>query len=220
MDWFPLWLSLGVAAAATLASVVIGTFLAWLLAGGDFKGKCVIEAIVELPLLLPPTVIGYYLLVIAADGSPLGRLYASLAGKPLLYSWQAAVVASVLYAAPWFVKSIQPAFEAIHREHGPTACGLGASRCRFFFYVALPLAAGQLAAASLLVFVRSMAEFGATLMAAGNLPGKTQTLSVAVYDAVSRADGAAARNLTLIASLAALAALYAARKLRTQRAVS
>jgi len=220
MDWFPLWLSLGVAAAATLASVAIGILLAWLLSGGPFKGRGALEAAVELPLVLPPTVIGYYLLVIAADGSPLGRLYAALAGKPLLYSWQAAAAASVLYAAPWFVKSVQPVFESLQKEYGPAARGLGASRWRFFFHVMLPLAASQVAAAALLVFVRSMAEFGATLMAAGNLPGKTQTLSVAVYDAVARADGATARNLTAIASVAALAALYAARKIRMRRAVS
>jgi molybdate transport system permease protein len=212
-SWFPLWLSLRVAVLATLISVPCGLWIAWELANREFRGKEVLDAVVTLPLLLPPTVLGYYLLVVLGASSPLGHIYESLFGMPLLFTWQAAVVASTLHAAPLLTRSARGAFEEGGRTYEKAARSMGASEWRVFWRVTLPLSRRAVAAASLIAFARALGEFGVTLMIAGNLPGKTQTAVVGIYDAVQRGDTRVARVFVLALSVIALAIAYAANRL-------
>jgi molybdate transport system permease protein len=218
IDWFPLWLSLRVGALATALSLVAGLWLGWLLAERQFRGKDVLEAFIELPLILPPTVLGYYLLVVLSQASPLGRFFETLTGAPLLFTWRAAVVAATVYTAPLLVRSVRTALEEVDPSFGRAARGLGASPWRVFWYVSLPLARGPVLAATALAFARSMADFGITILIAGNLPNRTQTLSVAVFDAVERGDGATARALVLVMSAVVLALLVVSNRLKARQA--
>ncbi|HLM97841.1 MAG TPA: molybdate ABC transporter permease subunit [Bryobacteraceae bacterium] len=212
-NWFPLWLSLRVAVLATLVSVAFGLWMAWVLANREFRGKELVYALVTLPLVLPPTVLGYYLLVVLGTSSPLGHLYESLFGAPLVFTWQAAVVASTLHAIPLLTKSARAAFETTGRNYEKAARAIGASDWRVFWRVTLPLSRRAVAAASLTAFARALGDFGVTLMIAGNLPGKTQTAAVGIYDAIQRGDTRAARVLVLALSVATLAIVYAANRL-------
>ena len=212
-SWFPLWLSLRVAVVATLVSVPCGLWIAWVLANREFRGKELVDAVVHLPLLLPPTVLGYYLLVVLGTASPLGHLYEALFGVPLLFTWQAAVVASTLYSIPLLTKSARAAFEATAPVYEKAARSLGASEWRVFRRVTLPLSRREVAAAVLTAFARALGEFGVTLMIAGNLPGKTQTAVVGIYDALQRGDTRAARMFVLALSVVALAVAYATNRL-------
>jgi len=213
MDWFPLWLSLRVAAISTALALAIGLWLAWILANRSFRGKELLDAAVTLPLVLPPTVLGYYLLVLLGRASPVGRLYEWLFGGPLVFTWQAAVVASLFHSAPLLVKSARAAFESVDRSYERAARNLGASELRLFWRVTLPLVRRSILAAAALAFARSLGDFGVTLMIAGNIPGRTQTVAIAIYDAVEGGNGAAARVLVLIVSALALAILTLANRL-------
>lgn len=212
-SWFPLWLSLRVAVLATLISVPCGLWIAWLLANHEFRGKDFVDAVVALPLLLPPTVLGYYLLVVLGASSPLGYVCESLFGGPLLFTWKAAVVASTLYATPLLTRSARAAFETAGPAYEKAARSLGASEWRVFWRVTLPLSRRAVAAASLTAFARALGEFGVTLLIAGNLPGKTQTAVVGIYDAIQRGDTRVARMFVLALSAVALAIAYAANRL-------
>jgi molybdate transport system permease protein len=213
LDWFPLWLSLRVAAISTALALVIGLWLAWILANRSFRGKEVLDAAVTLPLVLPPTVLGYYLLVLLGGASPIGKLYEWLFGGPLVFTWQAAVVASLIHSAPLLVKSARAAFESVDRSYERAARTLGATELRLFWRVTLPLVRRSILAAGALAFARSLGDFGVTLMIAGNIPGRTQTISIAIYDAVEGGNGAAARVMVLIVSAIALAILTLANRL-------
>ena len=207
VDWFPLWLSLRVAALSTLASLVLGLWLAYLLAHRDFRGKELLDAAVTLPLVLPPTVLGYYLLVLIGRETPLGRFYEWIFGQPLTFTWQAAVLAAVFHSMPLLVKWARTALESVDRDYENAARSLGASEWRVFWSVSLPLAGRSIAAAAALCFARSLGDFGVTIMLAGNIPGRTQTVAVAIYDAVESGQGEAARWMTLAVSLVAVATL-------------
>ncbi len=213
IDWFPLWLSLRVAAISTAIALAIGLWLAWTLANRSFRGKEILDAAVTLPLVLPPTVLGYYLLVLLGRNSPLGQLYEWLFGAPLVFSWQAAVVAALFHSTPLLVKSARAAFESLDHSYERAARSLGASETRLFWRVALPLARRSILAAGALAFARSLGDFGVTLMIAGNIPGRTQTVAVAIYDAVESNNGSVARILVLIISAIALAVLLIANRL-------
>ena len=213
LDWFPLWLSLRVAAISTALALAIGLWLAWILANRSFRGKEVLDAAITLPLVLPPTVLGYYLLVLLGRASPIGKLYEWLFGGPLVFTWQAAVVASLIHSAPLLVKSARAAFESVDRSYERAARTLGATELRLFWRVTLPLVRRSILAAGALAFARSLGDFGVTLMIAGNIPGRTQTVSIAIYDAVEGGNGAAARVLVLIVSAIALAILTLANRL-------
>jgi molybdate transport system permease protein len=213
IDWYPLWLSLRVAALATLIVFSCGTAIAYALARRTFKGKDLLDSLITLPLVLPPTVLGYYLLVLLSRSSPLGHLYELVFGGPLVFTWQAAVVAAVFHSAPLFVKATRAALESIDPKYEYAAQSLGASGWRTFFQVTLPLAANQLAALAALAFARSLGDFGVTIMLAGNIPGRTQTLSVAIYDAVESGNGSMARVLVLIVSITAILILWPANRL-------
>jgi molybdate transport system permease protein len=218
IDWFPLWLSLRVAALATLFSLALGLWVAWLLANRNFRGKEAVDAVVTLPLVLPPTVLGYYLLVVLGRMSPLGRLYESVFGAPLVFTWQAAVVASTVHALPLLVKTARAALESVDRSYERAARSLGASEWRVFWRVSLPLARRAVLAAAVLAFARSLGDFGATLMVAGNIPGRTQTAAVAIYDAVESGNTWLARILVLVVSAIGITVAWAANRLEHRNA--
>jgi len=215
IDWFPLWLSLRVAAISTVLALVIGLWLAWILANRVFRGRELIDAAVTLPLVLPPTVLGYYLLVVLGRHSPIGQLYEWMFGGPLVFTWQAAVVAALFHALPLLVKSARAAFESVDRSYERAARNLGASELRLFWGVTLPLARRSILAATALAFARSLGDFGVTLMIAGNIPGSTQTVALAIYDAVEGGKANVALILVLIISAAALLVIAAANRLTT-----
>jgi molybdate transport system permease protein len=213
IDWFPLWLSLRVATMATAAALAAGLWLAYLLANRNFRGKELLDAALTLPLVLPPTVLGYYLLVLLGRASPIGKVWEALTGSPLVFTWKAAVVAASLHALPLLVKSARAAFESVDRRYERAARNMGASEWRLFWRVTLPLARRSILAATMLAFARALGDFGATLMVAGNIPGRTQTVAVAIYDAVESGDGSLARTLVLIVSAVALLILALANRL-------
>lgn len=212
-DWFPLWLSLRVAGLSTLVALLLALWLGWLFSSTTFRGKNVVDALITLPLVLPPTVLGYYLLVLVGRASPLGKLYEWVFGQPLVFTWQAAVVASLLHSAPLLVKFSTAALESVPRRYAKAARSLGASEWRVFWQVSLPLAWNQILAATALAFARALGDFGITIMVAGNIPGRTQTISVAIYDAVEAGAGSTARVLVLVISGFALVSLWLANRL-------
>jgi molybdate transport system permease protein len=219
INWFPLWLSLRVAALATLVSLFFGLWIAYMLANRSFRGKELLDAVVMLPLVLPPTVLGYYLLVVLGRSSPIGHLYEWAFGTPLVFTWQAAVVASTFHAIPLLVKSARAAFETVDRSYEKAARNLGASEWRVFWRVTLPLARRPVVAASVLAFARALGDFGATLMIAGDIPGKTQTASIAIYDAVEGGDTVVARVLVMVLSVVAIAIVYASNRLQQRQVI-
>jgi molybdate transport system permease protein len=220
IDWFPLWLSLRVAVIATLIAMTVGVWLAYVLANHEFRGKAILAAAVHLALLLPPTVIGFYVLVLLGRTTPLGRLYESVFGAPLLFTWQAAVLAALLYTLPLLVDNARAAFEEVGARYGRAALSLGASEWNVFWRVILPLARRPILAAGVLAFARSLGDFGITIMIAGNLPGATQTMPVAIYSAVESGNGAAARALVAVISALVLGLLYLATRLGRKRAAA
>ena len=213
IDWFPLWLSLRVAVISTALALGAGLWIAYLLANREFRGKDVLDAAVTLPLVLPPTVLGYYLLVLIGRGSVFGRLWEEIFGAPLVFTWKACVIAALLHSFPLLVKSTRAALESVDRSYERAARNLGASEWKLFWRVTLPLAWRSIFAATALAFARSLGEFGVTLMVAGNIPGRTQTLAVAIYDAVESGNGAMARTMVLVISAVALAILTLANRL-------
>jgi molybdate transport system permease protein len=219
INWFPLWLSLRVAALATLVSLFFGLWMAYMLANRKFRGKELLDAVVMLPLVLPPTVLGYYLVVVLGRSSPIGHLYEWTFGTPLVFTWQAAVVASTFHAIPLLVKSARAAFETVDRSYEKAARNLGASEWRVFWRVTMPLSRRPVLAASVLAFARALGDFGATLMIAGDIPGKTQTASIAIYDAVEGGDTMVARVLVLVLSVVAIAIVYASNRLQQRQVI-
>ena len=218
MDWQALVLSLELAAVTLAVLLPIGIALGRWLAVTTFRGKAWIEAAVVLPLVLPPTVLGYYLLVVLGRESALGRLYEAVAGQPLVFTWQAAVVAAMFHSTPLLVKTSRAALESVGRDYERAARNLGASEWTVFLRVTVPLAWRSILAALALSFARALGDFGITIMIAGNIPGRTQVVSVAIYDAVEAGNGELARVLVLVVSGVAMAILYLANRLAPRRA--
>ncbi len=213
IDWFPLWLSLRVAALSTLIAVALGLWIAYTLAYRTFRGKEFADALVSLPLVLPPTVLGYYLLVVLGRTSPFGKLYEAITGSPLVFTWQAAVIAALFHSLPLLVKSTRAALESVEPSYARAARSLGASEWRIFSRITLPLVRRSILAAAAIAFARSLGDFGVTIMIAGNIPGRTQTIAVAIYDAVESGNGDVARTMVLVISAVALLILWAANRL-------
>lgn len=201
------------AALATGVSLIIGLALAYLLANYSFPGREVLDAAITLPLVLPPTVLGYYLLVTLGNAGPIGKLYQSLFGGPLVFTWQAAVVASTVHAIPLLVRSVRAALESVPRAYERAARSLGASEWRLFWRVTAPLARRSILAAAVLAFARSLGDFGTTLMIAGDIPGRTQTASIAIFDAVESGNTTLARSMVLVISALTMIIVYAANRL-------
>ena len=208
----PLLLSLRVAGLATLFAIVFGVAIAALLTRRHSALANVADAVVNLPLVLPPTVLGYYLLVLLGARSPLGAWLESV-GIELVFTWQGAVVAASIVALPLVVGSTRAALEAVDPDLRDVARTLGQSNTAIFLTIMLPLAWRGLLAGGMLAFARALGEFGATLMIAGNIPGRTQTLPIAIYDSVQAGDLASANRQALLLTLVAVALLVSMRYL-------
>jgi molybdate transport system permease protein len=211
-DWFPLLLSLKVAAVATLLALVVGTALGWLFARVRFPGSTVLEAALMLPLVLPPTVIGYGILVALGRRSPVGAWLREHFDYTIIFSWHGAVVASALVALPLVLKSASAAFSGVDRTMEAAARTLRQSPWAVFVRVTLPLAWPGILAGTLLAYARAMGEFGASLMVAGSIPHQTQTLSMAIYDAVQAGQDDFAMLLVVVTSLLSIAVLVASNR--------
>lgn len=217
MDWFPLWLSLKVAVIATAISLAAGLALAYTLARYRFRGREILDSLVTLPIVLPPTVLGYYLLVLLGRHSPLGRAFEAVFGFPLVFTWQAAILAAAFHSIPLLVKSARAALESVDHTMENAARTLGATEWRVFFSVTLPLARRSILAATVFAFARALGDFGVTIMIAGNIPGQTQTMAVAIYDAVQSGNTGPANWMVLIISLMAVVILYWTNRLQGER---
>ncbi|MBI3947159.1 MAG: molybdate ABC transporter permease subunit [Armatimonadetes bacterium] len=206
MSWQPLYLSLKVSLAATAAVLLVGLPLAVLFARGRFPGKAVVETLVMLPLVLPPSVVGYYLLLFLGRHGPVEGLL----GARLLLTWGAAVIAAGVVSLPLMVTPSKAAIESVDPVLEKAARTLGASEWQVLRRVTLPLARRGILAGLVLAFARAIGEFGATLMVAGNIAGRTQTLPLAIYDAVQMNNLRAANVMVGLMTLIGLGALIAA----------
>jgi molybdate transport system permease protein len=183
-DLAPLWLSLSLAAHTTIILLLIGTPLAWWLATSRSVLKPAIEAVTALPLVLPPTVLGFYLLVFLSPSAPLGHFWVTITGNALTFSFTGLVVASVLYSLPFMVQPLQTAFETVGRAPMEAAASLRASPIDSFFSIAIPLSVRGFVTAIVLTFAHTIGEFGVVLMVGGNIPGQTRVISIAIYEHV------------------------------------
>ena len=197
MDLFPLWLSLRVSALATILTLLLGIPIAWLLARKRFAGREFVEACVVSPLVLPPTVLGYYLLIVIGAQGPVGRLLRRF-GVELAFTWRAAVLAACVGSIALLIKSAQAGFETVDTRLEQAARTLGRSEWSVFWTITLPLAWRSVVAGSVLAFCRALGDFGITLMVAGSIPGRTQTLPLAIYDLVQANQMPQANALALL----------------------
>jgi molybdate transport system permease protein len=212
VDLIPLWLTLKVAGVATLASFLVGVILAFLVARSRFWGREGVDSLATLPLVMPPTVLGYYLIVVIGRQGWLGRWLQETWGISLIFTWQGAAVAAAVVSLPLIYKSARAAFEGVNPDLENAARTLGVSEVGVFLRVSLPLAWRGILAGAMMAFARAMGEFGATLMVAGNLPGKTQTISIAVYDAMQAGNDQTATILVIIISLVCVTILVVSGK--------
>jgi len=218
--WIALVLTLKVAGWATALNVVLGVGVGYAMARWRFIGRDVADAMLTLPMVMPPTVLGYYLLVLIGSHGPLGAWLLQHFGIRLIFTWQAAVIAATIVSFPLVFKSARAAFETVDPQLEDAARLLGLAEIAVFFRVSLPLAWRGVLAGLLVSFARALGEFGATLMVAGSIPGKTQTLSIAVYEAVQAGQDETANMLVLITSIVCVAVLLAAGRLVPGRVAS
>ena len=211
-DWSPLYLSLKVAFCATLLALVLGVGMGWIFARQRFPGRTFLEAVLMLPLVLPPTVIGYAILVAAGRRSPLGAWLRENFDYTIIFNWHGAALASAIVAFPLVLKSSSAAFAGVDRTLEQAAHTLGQSHWSAFLRVTLPLAWPGILAGTLLAFARAMGEFGASLMVAGSIPQQTQTLSMAIYDAVQAGHGDLAMLLVIVTSVMSVLILVASNR--------
>lgn len=204
-DPFPLGLSLRVATAATVVAFLIGVPLAWFLARSRFVGKDIVGVLLVLPMVLPPTVMGYYLLLAVGRQSPIGRALDDLFGSGLVFTPQGAALAAFVAGVPFLIRAAQGGFEQVDSTYEEVARTLGRSEWSIFLTVTAPLAWRGILAGLALCFARAVGDFGTTLMVAGNIPGRTQTASIAIYDAVQ--GGRLDQANTLAIALSAVAGL-------------
>lgn len=208
MQWAPLLLSLRVAGAGTALAALLGIALGALLARRPFPGRDLLDAMISLPMVLPPTVLGYYLLVALGRRSAIGQAFEALTGSSIVFTTTGAVLAATLGALPLVTRTARAAFESVDGSLVDAARTLGAGPVRAFFTVQLPLASTGILAGLMLGYARALGDFGVTLMVAGNIPGETRTASLAIYDAVqaNRQDDAA--GMIAVLSAVALATLW------------
>ena len=211
-------LSLRVAVLATLANAVVGVPLAWALARRRFRGRALVDLLVTLPLVLPPTVTGYYLIVLLGRRGWLGAPLYAATGWTLAFTWYAAVVAATVMALPLLVRTARAAIESVEVDLEKAARTLGRSEWRVALEVTLPLARNGILAGLVLAFARALGEFGATLMLAGNIPGRTQTVPLAIYTAVQTGETSDAVVLVAVLTLLSCAVLVAAGRLGARAA--
>ena len=205
------------AGLATLLNIVLGTAAGFALARWRFAGRDVLDTVLTLPMVMPPTVLGYYLLVLLGRNGPIGGWLQNTFGINLIFTWQGAVIAAMVVTFPLVFKPARAAFEGVSPQLEQAARVLGLRERSVFFRVSLPLAWRGILAGVLLAFARALGEFGATLMVAGSLPGKTQTLSIAVYEAVQAGEDALANQLVLLISMVCIVILLAVGRLARAR---
>lgn len=209
--WGPLWLTIRLGLITVLALLLLGTPLAWWLSRTHSRAKVLIEAVVALPLVLPPTVLGFYLLIMLGPNGPVGRHWVTLTGDALTFSFTGLVIASIIYSLPFVVQPLQNGFEALGRGFLEAAATLGAHPMDAFFTVAVPLCARAFITAGVMGFVHTLGEFGVVLMVGGNIPGETRVISIAIYDHVEALQYGMAHRLSaflLIFAFASLVILY------------
>lgn len=209
----PLLLTLKVAGWATLLATIAGVLTGYALARLRFPGREVLDAMMTLPMVMPPTVLGYYLLVLLGRRGPIGGWLESNLGITLVFTWQGAAIAAAIVALPLVYKAARAAFESVEGQFEQAARVLGKSELSVFLQITLPLAWRGILAGAMLAFARAMGEFGATLMVAGSLPGRTQTLSIAVYEAVQAGRDDVANFLVIVTSVVCIAILLASGRL-------
>jgi molybdate transport system permease protein len=214
--WDPLALSLKVTAWATAIVAVTGIGFGYLLARARFPGRGMLDAIASAPIVMPPTVLGYYLLVTVGRRSPIGQAWESVFGTPLVFSWQGAVLAAAVASFPYCLRAARAAIESVDRRYEAAARVMGLSDLRVALGVTLPLARRGILAGVALSFARALGDFGTTVMVAGNIPGRTQTMPIAVYDAVQAFDYDRAGTLALVLLSVAVAVLVLVRRLESR----
>jgi molybdate transport system permease protein len=215
--WIALALTLKVAGWATGLNLVLGVGVGYAMARWRFPGRELADAVLTLPMVMPPTVLGYYMLVLIGTQGPIGAWLLAHAGVRLIFTWQAAVIAATVVSFPLVFKSARAAFETVDPQVEDAARLLGVGEWAVFFRVSLPLAWRGVLAGLLLAFARALGEFGATLMVAGSIPGKTQTLSIAVYEAVQAGQDDTANFLVAVTSVVCVSVLLAAGRLMPGR---
>ncbi|HXI27280.1 MAG TPA: molybdate ABC transporter permease subunit [Vicinamibacterales bacterium] len=212
MDWTAIALSVRLAAIVSAVLLVIGVPIAYWLTFSSWRWRFLFESIVALPLVLPPTVLGFYVLLALGSRSPIGRAWERWTGHGLAFTFEALVVASVIYSLPFAVQPVAASFAQIDRTLLEASATLGVGRLRTFLRVVLPLSIDGVLAGVVLTFAHTIGEFGVVLMVGGNLPGVTRTVSISIYDSVQAFDFAAANQtalLLLVFSFASLASVYA-----------
>jgi molybdate transport system permease protein len=206
-------LSLRVTSLATFFVLVLGTLIGFVLARRDFRGKELLDALVTVPLVLPPTVVGYYLLVVLGRHGLVGGVVYRWTGWTITFTWWAAAVAAGVMALPLMVRSARAAIESVDRQYEMASYTLGKSEWETFLRITLPLARKGILAGAVLSFARALGEFGATLMIAGNIPGQTQTMPLAIYEAVLSGDDREAQLLALLLTAVSVGAIYVTNKM-------
>jgi molybdate transport system permease protein len=211
MDWEAIWLSVRLASLTTLILLVIGLPFAYWVANTRWRFKFLVEAVVSLPMILPPTVLGFYLLIALGAQSPVGRAYEAITGGALPFSFQGLLLASILYSLPFAVRPFIAAFAGVERRLVEASWSLGVSRLSTFFEVICPLAWAGILTGLVLAFAHTLGEFGVVLMVGGNIPGVTRTVSIAIYDEVQAVNYAQAGITSLVllgSSFVALSVTY------------
>lgn len=204
----PLWLSAKLALVTTVILVLIGTPLAWWLSQTPSRWKPIVQAVVAMPIVLPPTVLGFYLLILLGPGGAVGSWWVALTGSALTFSFAGLVIASCIYSLPFAVQPMQNAFEALPHALLERAWTLGATRLDAFFSVVVPLSVRGFVSAMVLAFAHTLGEFGVVLMVGGNIPGETRVVSIAIYDHVESLDYAAAHRMSVVLLAFAFVVLF------------
>ncbi len=205
----PLLLSLQLAAVTTVILILLGTPLAWWLSQTESRWKPAIQATVALPIVLPPTVVGFYLLIVLGPYGAIGRWWVEVTGEALTFSFTGLVIASCIYSLPFAVQPLQSAFDALGNREIEAARTLGSSRLDAFLTIAVPLSLPGFLTATILAFAHTLGEFGVVLMVGGNIPGETRVISIAIYDHVESLDYATAHRMSLLLLVFAFAVLLA-----------
>ena len=198
MDFAPLWLSAKLALTTTLILIVLGAPLSWWLSQSRSRWQPLVQTIVAMPIVLPPTVLGFYLLIVLGPNGAIGAWWVKVTGDTLTFSFSGLVIASCIYSLPFAIQPMQSAFESLPRKNLEAAWMLGASRLDAFFSVAVPLSLRGFLGAAVLSFAHTLGEFGVVLMVGGNIPGETRVVSIAIYDQVEILDYGSAHQLSLV----------------------
>ena len=211
--WFPLILTLKISIISMVTVLIVGVWISYLLARRDFTGWWVVDVVTTMPLVLPPTVTGYLLVILLGNNSIIGRYIYNVTGTGILFTWQAAVIAAFVVSLPLMVKTATAAIEAVDRNLEYASYTLGRSEWETAIFITLPLAKKGILAGCILSFARAVGEFGATLMVAGNIPGKTNTMSLSIYGAYQAGNNELADLLVVILIVMSLGTIAAAGKL-------